>query len=121
MNLRGVDVSVSYFEDRVLGWKSFIPVRRVERAGSLLVREEFYGNRLEARLLMLYFDTGHQYVARPQLGWKLTDHSRLTVGADLLGGEHGSAPDDPAGARDFRFVGFFRDHDRIHATISYLF
>jgi len=121
MNWRGVDVSVSYFEGRVQGWRTFIPVPPVERAASLLVREEFFGNRLETRLLMLLFNTGNQYLARPQLGWKLTDHAKMTVGADLLGGAHGSAPDDPAGARDFRFVGFFRDHDRIHATISYLF
>lgn len=120
-NVSGVDVSVLYFQERVIGWKPFIPVERVERAASVLARESFLNNRLDAQVLVLYFHTGHQYVARPRVDYRLTDLVKLSVGLDVLGGERGSAPDDPAAVRDFRFVGYFKDHDRVDAVLSYRF
>jgi hypothetical protein len=120
-NLEGVDVSLLYFQEHVIGWKPFIPVERVERAASLLVREEFLGNRVEARLLVLYFHTGHQYIARPRVEYRWTDHVKLTAGLDLLGGKRGSDPGDPDGVRDFRFVGYLKDHDRVDVALSYRF
>jgi hypothetical protein len=121
MNVTGVDVSVLYFQERVIGWKPYIPVQRVEHAASLLARETFLNNRLDARLLVLYFHTGHQYVARPRVDYRLTDRLKLSVGLDVLGGQRGSDPDDPANVRDFRFVGYFKDHDRVDTVVSYRF
>jgi len=120
-NLEGVDVSLLYFQEHVLGWKPFIPVERVERALSLLLREEVLNNRVELRLLTLYFHTGHQYVLRPRVEYRWTDHVKLAVGLDLLGGERGGAPGDPDAVRDFRFVGYLKDHDRIDTALSYRF
>lgn len=121
VNLEGVDVSLLYFQEHVIGWKPFIPVERIERAASLLVRDEFLGNRLEVRLLTLYFHTGRQYIVRPRVAYRWTDHVKLAAGLDLLGGKRGSAPGDPDGVRDFRFVGYLKDHDRVDMALSYRF
>lgn len=121
MNLAGVDVSIGGFQDQVLGWQPFIPVRRAERGGSLLIHEGYLNERLDARLLILYFHTGNQYVARPEMAYKITDRVKVIMGVDLLGGERGSAPNDPARVREFRFVGYFRDHDRVHAQLAWRF
>lgn len=121
MNLAGVDVSWTYFQDRVVGWKPFIPVRRLEQGASFMARETFLNDRLESELLVLYFFTGRQYVARPKAAYRLSDRVKLEVGLDLLGGERGSAPDAVNEARNFRFVGFFKDHDRVNAVVSYRF
>jgi hypothetical protein len=110
-----------HFQEHVIGWKPFIPVERVERAASVLVREELLSNRVELRLLALYFHTGRQYVLRPRVEYRWTDHVKLTLGADVLGGKRGSDPGDPDGVRDFRFVGFLKDHDRVDAAVSYRF
>jgi len=120
-NLAGVDVSLLYFQEHVIGWKPFIPVERVERAASVLVREEVLSNRVELRLLTLYFHTGRQYVLRPRVEYRWTDHVKLALGVDLLGGKRGSDPGDPNGVRDFRFVGYLKDHDRVDAALSYRF
>jgi hypothetical protein len=121
MNVAGVDVSLLYFQEQVLHFESFIPVNRVERGLSLMVREQFLNDRLEAELLILYFATGRQRIISPKLAYKLTDHVKCSVGLDILAGQRGNAPDNPDGARDFRFVGFFKDHDRVTATVSYRF
>jgi hypothetical protein len=120
-NVAGVDVSVVYFQEQVIGWKPYIPVDRVERAASLLMRESYLHNRVDAQLLVLYFHAGHQYVARPRVDWRLTDRTKLSVGVDLLGGQRGSDPSDATVVRDFRFVGYLKDHDRATATVSYRF
>jgi len=121
LNLGGVDVSVLYFQEQVLHFRSFIPVNRVERGASLMMRETFFNDRMETELLVLYFATGRQRIIRPKLSYKLTDQLKGTVGLDILSGERGQAPDSPSGGRDFRFVGFFKDHDRVTATVSYRF
>ncbi|MFQ5507804.1 MAG: DUF1302 family protein [Leptospirillia bacterium] len=121
LNLWGVDVSMFYFQEHVLHWEPFIPVSRQDEAASLMVREKFMNDRLEAHLLVLYFNTGHQYVARPGVSWQFTDRVGMTAGVDLLGGERGSNPGDVTGARDFRFVGYFREYDRAHMAVSYRF
>jgi len=121
VNVSGVDVSVLYFQEQVLHFEPFIPVNRVERGASLMVREQYLNDRLEAEFLGLFFDAGHQYILRPKLGYKLTDRVKFTLGLDILGGQRGTAPDATGGARDFRFVGFFKDHDRVNATVAYRF
>jgi hypothetical protein len=120
-HVSGVDVSLMYFQEQVVAWRPFIPVERVERAASVLTRKTLLNNRVDLQLLVLYFHTGHQYVARPRVDYRLTDHLKASVGLDVLGGEHGSDPSDPAGVRDFRFVGYFKDHDRVDAVLSYRF
>jgi len=120
-NLEGVDVSLLYFQEHVIGWKPFIPVERIERAASILLRDELLGNRVELRMLVLYFHTGRQYVARPRVEYRWTDHVKLALGIDLLGGQRGGDPGDPDAVRDFRFVGYLKDHDRVDATLSYRF
>ncbi len=120
-NVAGVDVSLLYFQEQILRFESYIPAKRVERGASLMVREQYMNDRLEAEWLTLFFDTGHQYILRPKLAYKLTDHVKCTIGLDILGGQRGSAPDAVSGARNFRFVGFFKDHDRVNATVAYRF
>ncbi|MBI5136759.1 MAG: hypothetical protein HZA24_05410 [Nitrospirae bacterium] len=121
VNVAGVDVSVLYIQEQIVRFESYIPVNRVERGASLMLREQFLNDRLEAELLGLYFATGRQYILRPKLAYKLTDHVKCAVGLDLLGGQRGVPPDAAGGARDFRFVGYFKDHDRVTATVAYRF
>ncbi len=121
LNISGVDVSTLYFQEHVLHWRPFIPARRTERAASIMVSEKFLNNRLDLQMLLLYFGTGDQYIARPQAAWRVTDRVKVTVGADILGGERSADPSDPAAVRDFRFVGYFREHDRVHVTVNYRF
>ena len=120
-NLSGVDYSILYFQERILAWRAFIPANRVEQAASLVVREAFFNDRIETQLLVLFFFTGRQRIVRPKIEYKVTDHVKVALGLDMLGGERGSEPDQPALARDFRFVGYFKDHDRAWVTVSYLF
>jgi hypothetical protein len=120
-NVSGVDVSLMYFQEQIIGWKPYIPVERVERAASALARETFLHDRVDAQVLVLYFFTGRQYVARPRVDYRLTDHVKVSVGLDILGGERGSDPGDVSAVRDFRFVGYFKDHDRVNAVMSYRF
>ncbi len=121
VNLAGVDFSLLYVQERILSWHAFVLARRVEQAASLLVRDTLWNSRAEAQLLVLYFRTGHQYVARPGLSVRVTDRIKATLGADFLGGSRGSDPNALAGARDFRFVGFFKDRDRVTLTVVYGF
>ena len=86
------------------------------RVGLFLFRATAWRQRLELMGGLLYFIEDDDYVMAPRLAYTATDHIKLTVGANILEGEHadtntlgGLAPVSIYSEEDEVFAGFRYD------------
>ncbi|HEX9758179.1 MAG TPA: DUF1302 family protein [Nitrospiria bacterium] len=110
------DVSLQFSQQIIPDHQSAILQKPFESAFSLFLRRELLYKRWVIEMLMLYFTAYTEFVIRPKIRYQMTDHLLATVGADFFEG-----PESGNGPGEFRFVGFFRNQDRVFAEIKYSF
>ncbi len=115
-SLGETDVSLQFSQQIIPDHHATLLQKAFESAASLFLRRKFLYERWLSELLVLYFATHSEFVIRPKIGYRVTDQIQATLGADFFEGpKSGNAPGE------FRFVGFFRNHDRVYAEIKYSF
>lgn len=111
-----IDLSVQFSQEIIPNYDSTILQKQFESAFSLFMQREFFYNRLGVELFLLYFVTYSEFVIRPRVDFKMTDQTLISMGLDLFEG-----PQSGNGPEEFRFVGFFRNHDRVFLEMKYAF
>jgi hypothetical protein len=79
-------------------------------------RHEIRYGALTLEMLALYFINERGSLVRPRATFRLTDHFKVAVGADLFRGTIGGPLPG-----EFNFAGFFVNHDRIYVELTYSF
>ncbi|MBI3604912.1 MAG: hypothetical protein HY202_02665 [Nitrospirae bacterium] len=116
VNPYDTDITVQYSQSIVPHYDSTMLTDQIESGASLFIRKEWLNSRLLTQFSVLYFFNHAEALIRPRVDYKWSDSIKLSAGADFFSGERKT--DLNSG---FRFIGFFKDHDRIYGEVKYSF
>ncbi len=110
------DITFQYSQTLIPRYEPNMLTDQVESGGSLFIRKEMLNSRVIAQFSVLYFFNHAEALVRPRIDYKWTDLIKFSLGADFFSGERRTDLNS-----EFRFIGFFKDHDRVYAEVKYSF
>lgn len=121
---KGTDLSFAVSQWIVLGWDEVLFQDNYDTFLSLFGQKSFRSGSVKAQLFLLYLINNREVLAKPKVGYLISERLQLAVGADLFyGNKETFLPDiaAPASDRLFKFVSTFVGHNRVFFEMKYSF